>query len=155
MNKAREMVAVMLLMAFGLVSVSFGVDLLGEEEHFEKLKAEVEEYGGEECKWSEDGKIISGDLCQYKKILMFFDEIRAREVKSCGKWAKTCFAIDKFDIAVKEVKEKPLFKNDIKISNYRWNNSNWWESVFDEWDKTKRQLRMDGARRGYWKKLAE
>lgn len=41
MNKARKMV-VMLLMIFGAVSVSFGVDLYGNEEPYQKLKAEVE-----------------------------------------------------------------------------------------------------------------
>ncbi len=135
---------VMLLMVFGAVSVSFGAKLWLDEENYQKLKAEVEQYGGEDCKWSEDGKkLISGDLCEFKKILMFFEEIRATD--------------GEFKEVAKKVKEKPLFKEDYRIRNFKeWtSNEIWWKSRFSEWEYKKIDLGIDGARRDYWKKMAE
>ena len=153
MNKVFKRIA-MLFIGCGLAfSVSMGAWIpKNYEENYQKLKAEVEEYGGvEDCKWSEDGKLISGNLCQYKNVIAFFDEIRATEGRDGN--------FDDFIKAVKKVREIPRFKNDGGIYTYvkgaYFNEKIFWENVFDEWDKTKRQLRMDGFRSGYWKKLAE
>lgn len=159
MNKVIKRIA-MLFMVCGLaVSVSFGVDLYGENlENYQKLKAEIEEYAKEygdvgECKWDEDKKTFLGEnvdwrLCKAQKVVLFFDEIRAMKVKK-----------NDLNIAIQKVREMPLFKNDGDIYAYA-KNSNlkiFWEHWmgYGKWDELKRGLRMDGARSGYWKKLAE
>lgn len=71
-------------------------------------------------------------------------------------------------MAIKKVREMPRFKNDSAIYSYVkgdvGNNrekayfryeEGFWKSVFNEWERTKSDLEIDGARRGYWKKMAE
>ena len=188
MNKARKMVVV-LLMVFGAVSVAMGEWIPeADEANYQKLKAEMAEYGNaEECKWSEDGKKLISErseslndlrLCKFQKVVLFFDEIRAIEItkKQASRWGicfgekkwKTCDKYDKFRVAIKEVREMPLFKNDsifyARASDSYTGGGNlerfWerWIGKYDfdgEWNKIKIEMEIDGARRGYWKKLAE
>lgn len=148
---------VVLLMVFGAVSVSFGAWISEENEaNYQKLKAEVEEYGGGEgCKWSEDGKkvISGGRICEFQNIIAFFDEIRVMEVKTKKEFDSP------FDIALKKVREMPRFKNDSRIYTQAkgayFKEQAFWEIVWYDWERAKGSMRIDGARRGYWKKLAE
>lgn len=104
----------MLLMIFGAVSVSFGVDLYGNEELYQKLKAEVEvmvasveksrnividEYSCNNALWKNRSDMER--LCELKNVLAFFDELRAMEVEN-----------DDLGLAIAKVREMPRFKND-------------------------------------------
>lgn len=135
--------AIMVLVAFGLVSVSFGVDLYSNEEPYQKLKAEVEMYDdGKECiKWDYE-------LCHFKNVIAFFDEIRAIEDDK-----------DDFHKAVEKVREMPRFKNDSGIYSYVrtsfrggavFKEEAFWESVWSKWNRMKIQLESRAAKKGYW-----
>lgn len=122
MNKARKMV-VMLLMIFGAVSVSFGVDLYGNEEPYQKLKAEVEvmvasveksrnividEYSCNNALWKNRSDMER--LCELKNVLAFFDEIRITnaEIKN----PKGLERLINLKETLLKVGEMPRFKND-------------------------------------------
>ena len=155
-----------ILMTFGLVSVGFGVEIPKyHDSKYQKLKTEMEKYDvGRECK----GGGSLDKWCNLKNVIAFFDEIRARQVKAdCGK-KKFCQKEDReYGIAMKVVREMPRFKNDTSIYAYvrgnrgsigemaYFNKEKFWERVWQEWGKVKSDLEIDGARRGYWKKLAE
>lgn len=161
MNKARKMVVV-LLMAFGLVSVSFGAWIPEYvEANYQKLKAEVEMWKGKECKYNESGELVDGDImCDAKNVIAFFDEIRATEVKG----AKTEY--DEISIAMRKVMEMPRFKEDIGIyahittfygntqARFR-DEEGFWENVFNEWKKTKSDLKIRGIKGEYWEAVAK
>lgn len=167
MKKVRK-VAVVMLMVFGAVSVGFGVEIPKyHDSNYQKLKAEMEEYDvGRECK----GGGSLDEWCNLKNVIAFFDEIRATEIDvkaiKCG--TEECRKWDAFYMAIKKVREMPRFKNDSAIYSYVKgdvgnnrekayfrNEEGFWKSVFNEWERTKSDLEIDGARRGYWKKMAE
>lgn len=158
MKKAIKRIAMLFMVCGLVVSVSFGAWIpKNYEENYQKLKAEVEEYGDVgKCKWDEDGKGnhsegVDWRVCEFQKVLLFFDEIRATEGRD-GNY-------DDFAKAVKKVREIPLFKNDSGIYSYAkgayFNEKPFWESVWNNWESAKNKMEMDWARRGYWKKLAE
>ena len=147
-----------ILVAFSVVSVSFGAWIPEDDEaNYQKLKAEVEMWKGKECKYNESGKLVDGDImCDAKNVIAFFDEIRATEIKDNelkNKFDST------FDIAVRKVREMPRFKNDSGIYTYArgayFNKENFWENVWQEWDKTKLNLEIRGIKGEYWKAVAE
>ncbi len=154
MKKAIKRIAMLFVVCGLAVSVSFGVDLYGNEEHYQKLKAEVEEYGDVgKCKWDENGKRIiskdvNGRVCEFQNIIAFFDEIKAMKVEK-----------NELQVAINKVKEMPRFKNDSRIYSKAkgayFQEKAFWDSVWYDWESAKNKMEMDGARRGYWKKLAE
>ena len=158
-----------ILVAIGLVSVSFGAWIPEDDEaNYQKLKVEMEEVEQSEywksddhqviCSWGEDGKMIASnkweisyrnDWCELKNVLAFFDEIRAMEVKTKNRLNSP------FLIAIAKVREMPRFKNDDGIYIYvRGGNMDWktkeetavfndyafWERVFEKWKETKLRI---------------
>lgn len=71
-----------MLVAFGVVSMGFGVEIPKyHDSKYQKLKAEVEMWEGKECKYNESGKLVGGDImCDAKNVIAFFDEIRAADI---------------------------------------------------------------------------
>lgn len=158
MRKAIKRIAMLFIVCGLVVSVSFGVDLLyNSEKNYQKLKAEMEEYDvGRECK---GGGSLDG-WCNLKNVIAFFDEIKATELKDNELKNKiTGRTYRPFDVAVEKVREMPRFKNDSGIYSYAkgayFKEEAFWKSVWHEWEETKSNLEIDGARRGYWKKMAE
>ena len=167
-----------ILVAFGLVSVSMGAWIPEKDEaNYQKLKAEMAEYDvGRECK---GGGSLDG-WCNLKNVIAFFDEIRASDAqpvcggsgckKSNGDYERKMSALK---VAVFKIREMPRFKNDSAIYFYVKRDNGWgeanlnnflvpyrgespfWKEVWREWGEVKSDLEIDGARRGYWKKLAE
>lgn len=153
-----------ILMAFGLVSMSFGVDLYSNEEPYQKLKAEVEMTGkmlydsgmtsaivdDNYCTSKNGGRGYNGtlaDFCKIINIVVFFDELRAMEVEK-----------NELQLAVKKVREMPRFKNDSTIYAYTRNgilNPRFWEFVERDWDMTKVELNVGKALNGVWKRAKE
>ncbi len=155
--------AFIVLVVFGLISVSFGAWIQPyHESRYQKLKAEVEMWDDKgNCKLREDGTLNTNwGLCRAKNVLAFFDEIRATEVKG----AETEY--EEISIAMRKVMEMPRFKNDSGIyaqiitfdgnrkARFR-SEEGFWKDIWSEWRYTKSDLELDGARRNYWKKMAE
>ncbi len=160
--------AIMVLVVFGLVSVSMGANIpKSDEENYQKLKAEMEEVEqsgnwdriGATCSWGEDGKVavignsnlshlygIKGkEWCHLKNVLAFFDEIRAMEVKTKNRLDSS------FRIAIAKVREIPRFKEDDNIyisvrGNYKnqavFNDYAFWKRVFEKWEELKMELEI-------------
>lgn len=140
-----------ILMAFGLVSVSFGADLFLNKKHYQKLKAEVEEYDLVDF----EKRCYKRDLDHIKNVIAFFDEIRATDVKG----AKTEW--EEYTIAIRKVMEMPRFRNDSSIyavittfdgnrkANFR-SEEGFWKDVWNKWEMTKLELESCGAKKGYW-----
>lgn len=140
-----------ILMAFGLVSVSFGADLFLNKKHYQKLKAEMEMYDLVDF----EKRCNKKDLNHIKNVIAFFDEIRATDVKG----AKTEW--EEYTMAIRKVMEMPRFKNDGGIysqirtfygnrnANFR-SEEGFWKDVWNKWDYIKIELESCGAEKGYW-----
>ena len=146
--------AFVVLVAFGLVSVSFGAWIEPyHESRYQKLKTEMEMYDLVDF----EKRCYTGDLNYIKNVVAFFDEIRATEVKG----AKTEY--DEISIAMRKVMEMPRFKEKSrgipksyimtfdgnKKARFR-NEEGFWEDVWNKWDFTKIELESCGAKKAYW-----
>lgn len=155
-----------ILVAFGFVSVSFGVDLYGNEENYQKLKAEVEvmvksvEKSGnivideDSCnsrRFERHSELVT--LCYVKNVLAFFDELRAMEVEN-----------DDLLLAIAKVREMPRFKEDSGIYSYMdetyknraiFKDKAFWKRVFEDWKWAKIEFGISDATIEVWKQAGE
>lgn len=180
MNKARKMVVMMLLMVFGAVSVGFGVDIMDNEENYQKLKEEVEvlvasvkksrnividEDSCNNALWKNRSDMRR--LCESMNVLAFFDEIRITnaEIKN----PKGLERLINLKESLLKVGEMPRFKEDSGIYSYvKFVRSgadamslggkfggNFWESVWQKWKETKIEFGISDATIEVWKQAGE